>query len=147
MKSLFLVAVHQAATQAVDRPAMRPQSEENLLRARAAEMRRQRPWGLVAVIKGLIPATLTARIAARRAERDLQAHIQRLEELSGHLLQDIGVEKVGPSDYVAATIDMALVRAGRLAEAQAQAQARPQARAQRPAVRPLTGWTAVAQPA
>ena len=60
-------------------------------------------------------APLMARIAARRSTRHLQAEIQRLEELSVHLLGDIGVEKEDLADYVVRTDDLDAVLAWRLA--------------------------------
>lgn len=50
-------------------------------------------------------------------ESALQRQIKPLEDLSGHLLVDIGVEKIGPSDFSVRTDDQTTVRASRLAEA------------------------------
>jgi len=120
MKALSCVTF-QAITASMQTAALAQQTEAELFRARARALRRQKPWRLIGWLKALIPATVTARIAEYRAERNLRSHIKRLEELSGHLLDDVGVVQTGPSDYVILTDDMGAVRASRLAEARMRA--------------------------
>jgi hypothetical protein len=117
MKAPFCIAVYQAVATSMEPTDGTPQTEEELFRARARALRRKGSKGLRGWLGALIPEPLAARIAARRAERDLRAQIQRLEGLSSHLLDDVGVEKIGPSDYIVRTDDMDAVRASRLAEA------------------------------
>lgn len=52
---------------------------------------------LPATVKGLLD---THGGSARRAQRMWEAEIQRLEELSPHLLTDIGVRQVAAGQYV-----------------------------------------------
>ena len=48
----------------------------------------------------LLPAGLSAIVTARRNERHLRREIKRLEELSSHLLSDIGYRRTLLGDYV-----------------------------------------------
>lgn len=116
MKNLLIVTLHQAVAASTEGTA---QTEDELFRARAHALRKQRKLRLGAWLKSLIPALIpapvTARIAAHRSARDLQSQIRRLEDLSFHLLGDIGVEKEDFADYVVRTDDLDAVRAWRLA--------------------------------
>ena len=115
MKDLLVVTLHQAVAASNEGTA---QTEDELFRARADALRKQRKHRkarLAGWLKSLIPAQVTARIAAHRATRDLQSQIRRLEDLSVHLLDDIGVEKEDFADYVVRTDDLDAVRAWRLA--------------------------------
>jgi hypothetical protein len=106
MKALLLVTIHNCATDLFQRAAAAPICEADHFRALDRAARRQRRGRIMGFVVRLIPASLAARIAARRAERQLLAQIRHLESLSGHLLDDIGVEKVGPADYVVRSDDM-----------------------------------------
>lgn len=74
----------------------RTQTEAELFEARGDTLKAR---GLAA----LLPRGLAAWIAARRKARHLQAEIARLERLSPHLLDDIGVQRQGSADYVVMT--------------------------------------------
>jgi len=110
MKALLLVTIHNCGADLVRRAAAPPCSEAEHFRALDRAARRQRRGGIMRIVALLIPASLAARVEARRAERRLLAQIRRLESLSGHLLDDIGVEKVGPADYVVRSDDMFAMR-------------------------------------
>lgn len=112
MKNLLIVTLHQVAAASTEGAA---QTEDELFRARADALRKKRKLRLAGWLRSLIPAPVTARIAAHRATRNLQAEIARLEDLSFHLLGDIGVEKEDFADYVLRTDDLDAVRAWRLA--------------------------------
>jgi hypothetical protein len=94
-----LLAAFQIAQPRPDQ-ADQPQTEAELFQARARTLHKGR---LGALLKAMIPGRLTARVAARQDARDLQAEIARLERLSPHLLDDIGVVKQGASGYVVST--------------------------------------------
>lgn len=115
MNSLVNVTLHQAFAACAASTQGDAQTEHDLFHARARALRKQQPGRLAAWFKALIWAPVAARIAAKRAERDLLAHFGRLENLSGHLLGDIGIERVGLSDYVVRTDNFDAVRAFRLA--------------------------------
>jgi hypothetical protein len=117
MKAILGVALHHPITIASQPSDLPAQTEDDMFRARALELDRQKPGRLARWFKALIPATLATRIAERRAARELASNIKRLESLAGHLLEDIGVEKVGPAEYIVRTDDMDAVRASRQAEA------------------------------
>jgi hypothetical protein len=107
MKALILAALYQSETRTAPQSAdSAAQSEADLFRARDRALRRLRPGRIRMVLAALVPAALTARLAARRARRDLEAQITRLEALSPHLLDDIGVEELGPHDYVVRITDL-----------------------------------------
>ena len=134
MKSLLIVTLHQAIAASAASTKGAAQTEDELFRARARALQTQQPGRLAAWLKALIPAPVAARIAAKRAERNLLAHFRRLEDLSGHLLGDIGVEKVGLSNYVVRTDDLDAVRALRLANAPLLAERLPSPLRQTPAL-------------
>ena len=115
MRNLLIVTLHQVAAASLDSTQGAAQTEDELFRARARALRKQRKLGLADWFKSLIPAPVMARIAAHRSARALQAEILRLEQLSFHLLGDIGVEKEDVADYVLRTDDLDAVRAWRLA--------------------------------
>ena len=115
MRNLLIVTLHQVAAASLDSTQGTAQTEDELFRARARALRKQRKLGLAGWFKSLIPAPVMARIAAHRSARALQAEIARLEQLSFHLLGDIGVEKEDVADYVLRTDDLDAVRAWRLA--------------------------------
>lgn len=115
MKSLLIVTLHQAVAECAAPQEGSAQTEDELFRARANALRKLHKRGWTAWLKSLIPAPVLARIEAQRSTRDLQAQIRRLEDLSFHLLGDIGVEKEDLADYVVRTDDLDAVRAWRLA--------------------------------
>lgn len=115
MKSLLIVTLHQAFADSVAPTEGTAQTEDELFRARADALRKQHTRRLTAWLKSLIPAPAMARILAHRADRDLRLHIKRLEDLSFHLIDDIGVEKEDFADYIVRTDDIDAVRAWRLA--------------------------------
>lgn len=115
MKSLLIFTLHQAIVECSAPPEGAAQTEGELFRARADALRKQHKRQWAAWLKSLILAPALARIEAHRSARELQAQIRRLEDLSFHLLGDIGVKKEDLADFVVRTDDLDAVRAWRLA--------------------------------
>lgn len=115
MKSLLIVTLHQAAAECSAPREGAAQTEDELFHARANALRKQNKRQWASWLKSLIPAPALARIEAHRSARELRAQIKRLEDISFHLLGDIGVEKEDLSDYVVRTDDLDAIRAWRLA--------------------------------
>jgi hypothetical protein len=111
MKSLVIVSLHQAIAASTGAGRAVEPTEEELFLARAEELRKLQPSRVTTWLKALVPASVAERNAARQAERDLIATFKRLEDLGCHLLGDIGVARVGPTDYVVRTDDIDAVRA------------------------------------
>ena len=74
----------------------RPRTEAELFEARGAAAHTR---GLAA----FLPRRLAVWLAARRGARRMESEIARLERLSPHLLDDIGVQRQGAADYVVMT--------------------------------------------
>jgi hypothetical protein len=117
MKSQAITAFHQAVAAATDSRNAAVLTEEGMFRARAEELRKQQPGRLAHWLRSLVPAPLAERLAAKRAEHELFAAFRHLEGIGSHLLDDIGVEKAGPSDYLVRTDDIGTIRALRPASA------------------------------
>ena len=81
-----------------------PPSEMEEFKAKACEIARAKRTPLMQCIRSallhLLPAGLSAIVTARRNERQLRREIKRLEELSSHLLSDIGYRRTYLGDYV-----------------------------------------------
>ena len=81
-----------------------PCSEAEEFQAKAREIARAKRMPLMQRIRSallhLLPAGLSAIVTARRGERHLRREIKRLEELSSHLLSDIGYRRTLSGDYV-----------------------------------------------
>ncbi|WP_137113203.1 DUF1127 domain-containing protein [Rhodobacter sp. SY28-1] len=115
MTSLPIVTLYQAFVETSASTEGTAQTEDELFRARARALRQRHKRRLTAWLKSPIPAPVLARAAAYQSARDLQAQISRLESLSPHLLDDIGVEKEDAADYIVYTDDLEAIRAWRLA--------------------------------
>jgi uncharacterized protein YjiS (DUF1127 family) len=112
---MLIVTLHQAIAECAAPLEEDAQTEDELFRARAEALRKQNKRRWAAWLKSLIPAPAMARIEAYRSTRQLQAQIKRLEDVSVHLLGDIGVEKDDHADYIVRTDDLDAVRAWHLA--------------------------------
>ena len=81
-----------------------PCSETEEFQAKAREIARAKRMPLMQRIRSalvhLLPAGLSAIVTAHRNERHLRLEIKRLEELSSHLLSDIGYMRTLSGDYV-----------------------------------------------
>ena len=97
MNHLLFVAILSARTQV---EAGHTPSEAEVFEARG---RTQRKGRFVAMVRRLAPAALVDRIAARRGAKQMQAEAARLESLSPHLLDDIGVIRQGAEGYIIVT--------------------------------------------
>lgn len=117
MKALLCVAIHDAVTRATRQAPDGELTEDALFRMRARSLARRRNPGLTGRLWAMLPTPLAARLAAYSDERALKNHIKRLENVSGHLLDDVGIQTVGRRDYVVRTDDMDAVRASRHREA------------------------------
>jgi uncharacterized protein YjiS (DUF1127 family) len=93
MNHLLFAAIHVARTQL---EAGQTPSEAEMFDASDRALRKGR---FLAMIRRLSPGAL----AARRAARDMQAEAARLEKLSPHLLDDIGVIRQGAEGYIIVT--------------------------------------------
>lgn len=81
-----------------------PRSETEEFKAKARAIARSKRLPLMRRIRSallhLLPAGLSAIVTARRNARHLRLEIRRLEELSSHLLSDIGYMRTWSGDYV-----------------------------------------------
>ena len=97
MNHLLFAAIHVARTQL---EAGQKPCEAEMFDASDRALRKVR---FLEMIRRLAPRALAARFAARRAAQDMQAEAARLEKLSPHLLDDIGVIRQGAEGYIVVT--------------------------------------------
>lgn len=117
MKALLPFAIYMSTSAPMQSGNMARQTQGALFRSRAGALRQQRPSQLTVWLKALATSTLVAKFAAYRAERQLQANLERLAEVSNHLLDDLGVTQTGPSDFTMPTRHVEAMRAARPVDA------------------------------
>ena len=87
----------------------------------------------------LVPGSLRAALTARAGARILARNIKRLEDLSPHLLDDIGVKEVAPGVYAIMATDETLADFRRPEPVATAFQTEPAAPAAKPALRRMRG--------
>jgi hypothetical protein len=111
MKGFCVAAVLQSQTHITRQEEMTPMTEAELFRLRDRALRRQQPGMITGFLKSLIPAPLAVWIASYRGKQSRKALINSLEALPDDLLDDLGVVKKGPCDYIVRTGEMPLLSA------------------------------------
>jgi uncharacterized protein YjiS (DUF1127 family) len=101
MTPLSNTSVLQSAIGSVRTADLSRRADMNLHRKHARDVLLQQPSRLIGWLKAMRPARVIAALAAYRAEREMQFHLNRLADLSAHLVDDVGVVRKGPPDFVA----------------------------------------------
>jgi uncharacterized protein YjiS (DUF1127 family) len=117
MKTLLPFAIYKPTSAPMQSGKMARQTQVAQFRSRTGALRQQRPSQLTVWLKALATSSLITRFAEYRAKRQLRAHLERLAELSDHLLDDVGVTQSGSSDFTMPARHVEAMRAARAVDA------------------------------